>query len=140
MKPLVIDGKAPNPGKPEDPKRTADYAARRADLNKLKQIALAVHNYHDAYGYFPRDIAGPDGKPLLSWRVALLPFIEQEALYRQFKLDEPWDSLANQAFSAVAVNVYRLAFQPKGATTTYVQDVRRPGDRVRPGRATDESD
>ena len=69
--------------------------------NNLKQIALAMHNYHDAYGHFPpQAIYSKDGKALLSWRVLLLPFLEQDALYRQFKLDEAWDSAHNQRLLA----------------------------------------
>jgi hypothetical protein len=65
--------------------------------NNLKQIALAFHNYHDTFSTFPpAAIYSKDGKPLLSWRVAILPYLEQEGLYRQFKLDEPWDSAHNQ--------------------------------------------
>jgi hypothetical protein len=65
--------------------------------NNLKQIALAFHNYHDTYGSFPAAaIYSKDGKPLLSWRVAILPYLEQDGLYRQFKLDEPWDSAHNK--------------------------------------------
>src|SRR6516164_4079520 len=56
------------------------------------QIALAMHNYHDAYNGLPAQaIYSKDGKPLLSWRVAILPFIEEDNLYRQFKLNELWD-------------------------------------------------
>ena len=77
--------------------QSAREAARRAQCsNNLKQIGLAMHNYHSAFNSFPpAGIAGKDGKPLLSWRVAILPFIEQQALYNQFKLDEPWDSPNN---------------------------------------------
>jgi prepilin-type processing-associated H-X9-DG protein len=64
--------------------------------NNLKQIALAFHIYHDKYTHFPTDITDKDGKALLSWRVAILPFIEQDALYKQFKLNEPWDSDTNK--------------------------------------------
>src|SRR5207249_1839062 len=64
--------------------------------NNLKELALAMHNYHDTYRKLPAAaICGEQGRPLLSWRVALLPFIEHEQLYRQFKLDEPWDSPHN---------------------------------------------
>src|SRR5262249_52547325 len=50
-------------------------AERMTSVNNLKQIALAFHNYHDAFGAFPANaIYGKDGKPLLSWRVAILPF------------------------------------------------------------------
>jgi prepilin-type processing-associated H-X9-DG protein len=72
-------------------------AERMRSQNNLKQIALAMHNYHDTFGTFPANaIYSKDGKPLLSWRVAILPFIEQDALYRQFHLDEPWDSPHNK--------------------------------------------
>lgn len=75
-------------------------AITRKDLttsaNNLKQIGLAFHNYHDAYVNFPTDIVDKDGKALLSWRVAILPFVEEAVLYQQFKLDEPWDSANNK--------------------------------------------
>jgi hypothetical protein len=71
-------------------------AERMRSANNLKQLMLALHNYHDTYGHFPTDIRDKDGKPLLSWRVQILPFVEQEQLYKQFKLDEPWDSPNNK--------------------------------------------
>jgi hypothetical protein len=59
-----------------------------------------MHNYHGEHGRLPpAAVCGPDGTPLLSWRVLILPFIEQQALYRQFKLDEPWDGPHNLAGS-----------------------------------------
>lgn len=73
-------------------------AAMRADAEKdLQQIGLALHNHHDTMGAFPTAIVDKAGKPLLSWRVAILPFIEQDNLYKAFKLDEPWDSPTNKA-------------------------------------------
>src|SRR5688572_17499002 len=60
-------------------------------------MGLAMHNYHDANGALPAAaIRGKDGKPLLSWRVSLLPYIEQDNLYKEFRLDEPWDSPHNR--------------------------------------------
>jgi hypothetical protein len=71
-------------------------AARRTEsMNNLRQIALAFHNYESAFGRFPQNIVADDGTPLLSWRVAILPFMEQNALYDQFHLSEPWDSEHN---------------------------------------------
>jgi hypothetical protein len=64
--------------------------------NNLKQIGIAFHASHDAFNTLPGDILDKAGKPLLSWRVAILPFVEQTALYQQFKLDEPWDSDHNK--------------------------------------------
>jgi hypothetical protein len=79
--------------------RSADGAARRAQcVNNLKQIALAMHNYHDINGHLPpAAITDRDGKPLLSWRVAILPYLEASPLYSRFHLDEPWDSPHNLA-------------------------------------------
>ncbi len=77
--------------------QAAREAARRTQAsNHLKQIGLAIHNYHDTYRRFPPTaITDDEGNRLLSWRVAILPFIEQQALYEQFHLDEPWDSEHN---------------------------------------------
>lgn len=65
-------------------------------LRKLKQLGLAMHNYHDAHRHFPFPATkAADGTPLLSWRVALLPYLDQAELYSQFRHDEPWDSPHN---------------------------------------------
>jgi hypothetical protein len=72
-------------------------ARRLGTDNNLRQIALAMHNYHSAEGAFPpAAITDKNGKALLSWRVAILPYVEQDQLYRQFRLDEPWDSAHNK--------------------------------------------
>ena len=77
--------------------QAAREAARRSQcVNNLKQIGLALHNYHDTYGHFPGNITDKDGKPLLSWRVAILPFVDEVDLHNEFKLDEPWDSPHNK--------------------------------------------
>ncbi len=74
-----------------------ESARRNSRMNDMKWIALAMHNYHDTFGSFPASaaICDKDGKPLLSWRVAVLPFIEENELYQKFHLDEPWDSEHN---------------------------------------------
>src|SRR2546425_3852080 len=57
---------------------------------------MAMHNYHDLHGRLPAAaVCGKDGQPVLSWRVAILPFIEFEGLYNEFHFDEPWDSPHN---------------------------------------------
>ena len=71
-------------------------SARAVSSNNLKQLALAVYNYESTYGHYPPAATlGKKGKKLLSWRVAVLPYIEQDALYKKFNLDEPWDSEHN---------------------------------------------
>jgi hypothetical protein len=75
--------------------RTA--AGRQQSFNNLKQLGLAIHNHHDTHGRLPpQAVRGKDGKALLSWRVAILPFLDAEPLYKQFHLDEPWDSEHNK--------------------------------------------
>src|SRR6185295_12482568 len=74
-----------------------EAAQRTQSLNNLKQIGLAMQNHHSVYKAFPaRAKLDNDGKPLLSWRVLVLPFIEEKALYNEFHLDEPWDSEHNK--------------------------------------------
>lgn len=64
--------------------------------NNMKHVALALHRYHDAYGQFPpQALTDANGRRLLSWRVLILPYLNQQALYDQFRLDEPWDSAHN---------------------------------------------
>jgi hypothetical protein len=79
---------------------------RQRGANNLKQIGLAIHNYHDVHRHLPSDIRGKDGKALLSWRVAILPFLEADQLYREFKLDEAWDSEHNKKLLASMPKVY----------------------------------
>ncbi len=98
-----------------DVQKARNAASRMQSMNNLKQIALAMHNYHDTHGSFPpAAICDKKGKPLLSWRVAILPFIEQNNLYKQFKLDEPWDSEHNKKFSETAIKTY---IDPRGDYT-----------------------
>jgi RNA polymerase sigma factor (sigma-70 family) len=120
---------------PPDGKRVATAAQRALSMNNLKQILIAMHGYHDTHGKFPADITDKDGKPLLSWRVAILPYIEQERLYKQFKLDEPWDSENNKKLLAQMPVTYRVGFQKKGETKTYYQGFAGPGTVFERGKA-----
>ncbi|MCI0464800.1 MAG: DUF1559 domain-containing protein [Gemmataceae bacterium] len=91
----------------------AKLAANRMQCaNNLKQIGLALHNYHDRHNTFPA-VANFDkqGKPLLSWRVHLLPYLGQEDLYKEFRLNEPWDSAHNQKLIARMPPIYRCPDQ-----------------------------
>jgi hypothetical protein len=65
--------------------------------DSLQSIAMALHNFHDLYGRFPKSTSQSEsGDALLSWRVHLLPFLGHEDLYDQFVLEEPWDSPTNR--------------------------------------------
>jgi hypothetical protein len=94
-------------------------------MNNLKQIGVAMHNFHDSYSGFPAAYsADKNGKPLLSWRVHILPFIGGQALYRQFKLDEPWDSPHNKKLIARMPAVYQAAGSRNSPGKTNYQAVR----------------
>jgi Protein of unknown function (DUF1559) len=98
-------------------------AARNRSANNLKQMALAMHNYHDTFKSLPPPAnLDQQKKPLLSWRVHILPFIEQDALYREFKLDEPWDSEHNKKLIARMPPVYNspLAKNLPAGKTVYL--------------------
>src|SRR5690606_29630162 len=76
-----------------------EAARRNQSTNNMKMLMLSMHNYYDTRKALPAHANySPDGKPLLSWRVHMLPFLEGEgaALYEQFNLDEPWDSEHNK--------------------------------------------
>jgi hypothetical protein len=82
--------------------------AKNQCINNLKQIGLAMHNYHSKYKTFPPAYTvDKAGKPLLSWRVLILPYLEQESLFKEFHLDEPWDSPHNRALIERMPMMYR---------------------------------
>jgi hypothetical protein len=85
--------------------QAAREAARRTQsMNNLKQIGIALHNYHDTYREFPPAVVtDANGQPLYSGRVLLLPFMEQQALFNAFNKNERWDSPSNMALSHTKV-------------------------------------
>jgi prepilin-type processing-associated H-X9-DG protein len=88
--------------------------------NNLKQIALALQNYHDAYGGLPPAYTvNAAGKPLHSWRTLILPFIEGKPSYDKIDLSKPWNDPANQAAFDSMPPVYRCPSNhvSKGKTT-----------------------
>lgn len=103
--------------------RTA--AQRAQSANNLKQIGLALHNYHDQNKTFPAaGTTDAKGKQLLSWRVHILPYVEQDHLYRQFKLNEPWDSTHNKALIDKMPDLFRHPDSKADAgKTTYLAPI-----------------
>lgn len=77
--------------------------------NTLKQFGLAMHNWHDVHKVFPAHANySADEKPLLSWRVHLLPYLDNQELYNQFHLDEPWDSPHNKALIKQMPDIFKI--------------------------------
>lgn len=101
--------------------QAAREAARRAQcMNNVKQIGLGMHIFAAAQrDSFPVAIVDADGQPLLSWRVAILPFLDETELSKEFHLDEPWDSPHNLALVERMPQVFACPSSdlPPGMTT-----------------------
>jgi RNA polymerase sigma factor (sigma-70 family) len=106
------DAGGPETKQPDD----AMQLARNMAISRLnlKKLGLAMHNSHDTYGHFPlAATTDKKGKALLSWRVELLPYLEENNLYMQFKRDEPWDSPHNKKL----LSKMPAVFAPPGVKT-----------------------
>ncbi len=99
--------------------QAAREAARRTSCgNNLKQIGLAMHNYHDTFKTFPPAyIADEDGTPIRSWRVLILPYALSTPLYDQYDFHEPWDAPENQFAVTTPMTVYACPSDPANATS-----------------------
>ncbi len=94
----------------------ARIAARRAQsMNNMRQIGLAFHNYYDVNKTLPKSKNG-EGRHPHSWRVAILPYLEQQKLYDQYRFDEPWDSEHNKTLLDKMPDIFRHP-NPGSATT-----------------------
>jgi type II secretory pathway pseudopilin PulG len=88
--------------------RSREAARRATSMDKMGKIAKAIHLYAQAHKAFPPAFhADKQGRPLLSWRVLILPYLGEDRLYEQFHLDEPWDSEHNKPLIAKMPAVYR---------------------------------
>lgn len=99
-------------------------AAHRATCgNNMRQIALAFHNYEAANGHFPPAfVADKNGEPMHSWRVLILPYMEQNNIYEQYSMEEPWNGPNNIKLADLIGNVYRCPTHPvddNDAATSY---------------------
>jgi hypothetical protein len=105
---LSLSGKAWEAEMPQLITHLMKWPAQYPVSENMTKILLAMHNYHDSYGHFPAVANfGKDGKPLLSWRVHLLPFLGHHDLFKEFRLDEPWDSEHNQKLLPRMPDLYR---------------------------------
>ena len=97
--------------------KVRDAADRMTSQNNLKQIGIALHSYHDVMGTLPPAVVrDKNGKALYSWRVLILPYLEQDVIYKNWKKDEPWDSPHNKPLSDVVLKVYTLPGNPDGVS------------------------
>lgn len=111
--------------------QAAREAARRTQCNtNLRQIGLALQNYHDVHNTFPPAyIADANGKPMHSWRVLILPYMEQKPLYDRYNFDEPWDGPNNRQLADLVPPSYRCPADPAapGSNSTNYAAITGPG-------------
>ncbi len=95
--------------------KSRESASRVQSQNNMKQIALAMFTYMDAHGHFPPAVVmGPDGKTPHSWRVEILPYLEEKNLFDQYKMDEAWDSPANKKVLAAMPVIFHSPADERG--------------------------
>jgi hypothetical protein len=94
---------------------SARESGRRAVCsNNIHQLALAFHAYHNDHGHFPPPyVADAAGKPMHSWRVLILPYLERPDLYNAYNLNEPWNGPNNSKLAAIMLSVFRCPADPK---------------------------
>lgn len=115
-----------------------EAAAASQCLCNLCQIKLALQNYHDANGHFPPAfIADENGRPMHSWRVLILPYLEQQQLFGLYDFSEPWDGPHNSTLASRMPAVYACPNHrgPQGNIWTDYVAVTGPST-VFPGAAT----
>jgi len=137
-------------------KRAADRALA---MNHMKQIGLACNSYQDAYKFLPTPkVVSPEGDPVdLSWRVTILPYIEEFPLFKRFSQTSGWDSPDNKEFLEMMPAIYAdplrqqepegpKDFQKTHLQTTHFQMFTGPGtafpdnDKVARGRGLHDND
>jgi hypothetical protein len=121
--------------------KVREAANRAKATSNLRQITVALRNYEGQMGHLPAAVLqDPDGQPY-SWRVAILPWLEQEDLFTQYNRREPWDSPANKAVLAKMPPVFACLDHPGAdpSATCYLALVG-PGAAFEPGRKVQFSD
>jgi uncharacterized protein DUF1559 len=108
-------------GGPPNPTGMNDRAAKEEALKRLRQIGKALHEHHDALGVFPAGVVGPKGELGLSWRVAILPYLDEEGLYKEFRLKEPWDSEHNKKLVTKMPKVFESPGKSAPEGKTYLR-------------------
>ena len=90
--------------------------------SNLHNIALALHLYEQEYHCFPPAyVADKNGKPMHSWRVLILPYLDQDGLYRAYDFNEPWDGPKNSKLLAKRPSPYACPSDPTAHTSGATQ-------------------
>ena len=94
----------------------------------LNQLQLALHNYHEMYRCFPPAyLADATGTPIHSWRVLILPFIEEKSLYDAYRFDEPWNGPNNLKLADRMPQIFHIPSEPASTALTNIVAIVGPG-------------
>ncbi len=116
-------------------------AFRMQSANQLKMLGTALHNYYDVKKRFPTPVLmGPDGKTPYSWRVAILPYLDRQELYDQYRFDEPWDGPNNRKLLEQMPFVFRHPSQPERSQNASYFALTGSETAFRPGKKTSFAD
>ena len=103
-------------------------AVASASQGRLNQLLVALHNYHDTHGSLPPAfIADENGNPMHSWRVLILPFIDQSALFNEYRFDEPWNGPNNAKLAKRMPVVFHQFGEPDSHEMTNIVLITGPG-------------
>lgn len=121
-----------------DPQAVRGALNRTRSQNNMKIVTIGNMNYLNTYQRYPASYStDSQGRPLLSWRVHLLPFLEHQDLYDQFHLDEPWDSPHNRTLIPLMPDVYQSPLSQAGeGMTVYLGNAVEGGTFEKPTMAT----
>jgi hypothetical protein len=100
--------------------RQAALASR--SQGPLNRLSLALHNYHDVYGCLPPAyVVDEDGKPIHSWRALVLPYVDYDGRYKEYRFDEPWDGPKNIKLIDRMPEIFHCPSEPESTRfTNYV--------------------
>jgi hypothetical protein len=112
------------------PTTLPDAAARATAVANYQKILKGMHDHHDANGFMPAGFFS-DKAIGLSWRVQVLPYIGQEALYKEFRAAEPWDSEHNRKLIERMPKVFESPGKPAPEGHTFVRTTTGPGGVIR---------
>jgi prepilin-type processing-associated H-X9-DG protein len=99
--------------------QTIEPRGRPQCMNNLHNIVLALHNYHSGHGSLPPAyIADASGRPMHSWRVLILPYLDRNELYEMYRFDEPWDGPNNSKLHDLIGDAFRCPQDHSGARST----------------------
>ncbi|QDV27927.1 DUF1559 family PulG-like putative transporter [Aureliella helgolandensis] len=122
--------------------QTAQRAALKMNSHSpLNQLSLALHNYHGVYGCFPPAcITDARGRPMHSWRILVLPYMEERPLYENYDFNEPWDGPNNSLLAKQMPRMFHSPTEPQSSEFTNIVAISGDGTTFPSDRSTSLTD